>query len=235
MCIRESGNPGQDGKCTNFASAFTALSRLNGIPTRYVEGNGGGEVITPQEWESKGYGESTGYSIQEDTRVVTMLHGHAYAEVLMDGLGWLKFEPTSSNQCPTCDGNSATNTGEDDSVEGDGTQPGTDYEINDSDGDGLSDEYEEGIGTDPFNMDTDGDTLPDGSETDTGEYIDVEDTGTSPLTSDTDNDGLEDDEEILCRLYTPLGGKFCSHPLDSDSDNDGLTDGDEYYIYATNR
>ena len=83
-------------------------------------------------------------------------------------------------------------------------------------------------------MDTDGDTLPDGAETNTGEYKDVEDTGTSPLNSDTDNDGLEDDEEILCRLYTPLGGKFCSHPLDSDSDNDGLTDGDEYSNYGTN-
>ena len=36
------GNPGQDGKCTNFASAFTVLARLNGIPTRYVSGNGPG-------------------------------------------------------------------------------------------------------------------------------------------------------------------------------------------------
>ncbi len=227
------GNPGQDGKCTNFASAFTALSRLNNIPTRYVEGNGGGSVVTPEEWESSGYGSSTGYTIEEDTRVVTMLNGHAYAEVLLDGIGWLTFEPTSSNTCPTCDSNTAGTTGEDDTVEGNGTQPGTDYEINDSDGDGLSDEYEEGIGTDPFNMDTDGDSLPDGAETNTGVYIDVEDTGTSPLTSDTDNDGLEDDDEILCRLYS-LSGKFCSHPLDSDSDNDGLTDGDEYSNYGTN-
>ena len=72
-----------------------------------------------------------------------------------------------------------------------------DYDLDD---DGLSDEYEEEIGTDPFNMDTDGDSLPDGIETNTGEYIDIEDTGTSPLTSDTDNDCLEDDDEILCRL-----------------------------------
>ena len=169
------GNPGQDGKCTNFASAFTVLARLNNIPTRYVEGNGGGSVVTPEEWEDSGYGSSTGYTIEEDTRVVTMLNGHAYAEVLLDGIGWLTFEPTSSNTCPTCDSNAAGTTGEDDTVEGNGTQPGTDYEINDSDGDGLSDEYEEGIGTDPFNMDTDGDTLPDGAETNTGEYIDVED------------------------------------------------------------
>ena len=227
------GNPGQDGKCTNFASAFTVLSRLNGIPTRYVEGNGPGSVVTPEEWESSGYGGSTGYSIEEDTRVITMLNGHAYAEVLLDGIGWLTFEPTSSNTCPTCDSNTAGTTGEDDSVEGNGTQPGTDYEISDSDGDGLSDGYELEIGTDPFNMDTDGDTLPDGAETNTGVYIDVENTGTSPLLKDTDGDGLEDDDEILCRLSTTFG-KFCSHPLDSDSDNDGLTDGYEYGNRNTN-
>ncbi|RZD38087.1 MAG: hypothetical protein CXT75_02135 [Methanobacteriota archaeon] len=227
------GNPGSDGKCTNFATAFNVLSRLNGIPTRFVEGNGGGKVITPEEWDSSGYGESTGYSIEENTRVVTMLNGHAYSEILLEGIGWYQMEATSSQTCPTCDGNSATNTGEADNVGGGGTQPGTDYEISDSDGDGLSDEYENGIGTDPFNPDTDGDTLPDGSETGTGIYVNVEDTGTSPLTDDTDEDGLQDDDEILCRLYS-LAGTFCSHPLDSDSDNDGLTDGEEYYTYFTN-
>ncbi|MCH2421267.1 MAG: hypothetical protein MK215_04905 [Candidatus Poseidoniia archaeon] len=225
-------NSAMSGKCTNFAAAFTVLSRLNGIPSRYVEGNGPGDIVTPEDWESSGYGESTGYSIEEDTRVVTMLNGHAYVEVLFDGLGWLIFEPTSSTQCPTCDMNAAITTGEADNVEGNGTQPGTDYEINDSDGDGLSDEYEAGIGTDPYNPDTDGDSLPDGAETGTGIYVDMEDTGTSPLTNDSDNDGLEDDDEILCRLYT-LSGRFCSHPLDSDSDNDGLLDGDEYYNHGT--
>ena len=114
------GNPTQDGKCTNFASAFTILSRLNGIPTRYVEGNGPGDVVTPEEWQASGYGDSTGYSIEENTRVVTMLNGHAYAEVLLDGIGWLTFEPTSSNQCPTCDMNSGATTGEDDTVVGNG-------------------------------------------------------------------------------------------------------------------
>ncbi|MFL2941693.1 MAG: transglutaminase domain-containing protein [Candidatus Poseidoniales archaeon] len=220
------GNPTQDGKCTNFASAFTLLSRLNGIPTRYVEGNGPGDVVTPEEWQASGYGDSTGYSIEENTRVVTMLNGHAYAEVLLDGIGWLTFEPTSSNQCPTCDMNSGATTGEDDTVVGNGTQPGTDYIMSDSDGDGLSDEYEEGIGTDPFNIDTDGDGLEDGAETNTGVYVDDFDTGTDPTTSDTDGDGLEDEYEINGRLKTN-GFNFFSNPFDSDSDNDGLSDGEE--------
>ncbi len=228
------GNGDTDGKCTNFASAFTVLSRISGIPTRYVEGNGPGEVITPEGWQNSGYGESTGYQIEEDTRIITMLNGHAYAEVLFDEIGWITFEPTSSTTCPTCDPNGATTTGDDDTVVGNGTQPGTNYEITDSDGDGLSDEYEIGIGTDPNNPDSDYDTLPDGVESNSGVFVDVDtDTGTSPLLADTDGDGLEDDDEILCRLYS-LSGKFCSHPLDSDTDNDGLSDGDEYYTYSTN-
>ena len=226
------GNEGTDGKCTNFASAFTVLSRLNGIPTRYVEGNGPGEVITPEGWQNSGYGDSTGYQIEEDTRIVTMLNGHAYAEVLFDEIGWLTFEPTSSTTCPTCDPNGATTSGDDDSVVGNGTQPGTNYQMTDTDDDGLTDEYEIGIGTDPNNPDSDFDTLPDGAETNTGIYVNNENTGTDPLSADTDNDGLEDDDEILCRLFT-LTGKFCSHPLDSDTDNDGVTDGDEYSLYDT--
>ncbi|MBJ35115.1 MAG: hypothetical protein CMB62_00665 [Euryarchaeota archaeon] len=222
------GNSGNDGKCTNFASAFTVLSRISGIPTRYVEGNGPGEVITPEGWQDSGYGESTGYQIEENTRIVTMLNGHAYAEVLFDEIGWLTFEPTSSTTCPTCDQNGATTTGDDDTVVGDGTQPGTDYEISDADDDGLSDEFEIGIGTDPNNPDTDGDTLPDGAESDTGTFENPEKTGTNPLLADTDGDGLNDNEEIFCLYYT-YSGKFCSHPLDSDTDNDGLSDGDEYH------
>ena len=75
------------------------------------------------DFDLPGYGESTGYSIEEDTRVITMLHGHAYAEVLLDELGWVEFEPTSSTQCPTCDMNAQTTTGEADNVVGNGTQP----------------------------------------------------------------------------------------------------------------
>ena len=227
------GNSAYSGKCTNFASAFTVLSRLSGIPTRYVEGNGPGEVITPQAWQDSGYDESTGYQIQEDTRIVTMLNGHAYAEVLFDEIGWLTFEPTSSTSCPTCDANGGTTTGDDDSVVGNGTQPGTDYVMSDTDGDGLSDEYEMGIGTDPNNPDSDGDTLPDGSETNSGIFINNENTGTDPLNSDSDYDGLKDNEEVLC-LKSSFIGPFCSLPLDSDTDNDGLSDGDEIYLYDTN-
>jgi hypothetical protein len=46
-------------------------------------------------------------------------------------------------------------------------------------------------------IDRDEDTLPNGVETNTGTFVDGNDTGTSPALSDTDGDGFDDDVEIL--------------------------------------
>ena len=86
----------------------------------------------------------------------------------------------------------------------------------DTDGDGLSDEKEKELGTDPLKADTDGDGLDDGKE--------VHDTKTDPLKADTDDDGLSDKEEI------DLG----TDPNNPDTDGDGLLDGDEVHKTKTN-
>ncbi|MEM7246799.1 MAG: FG-GAP-like repeat-containing protein [Acidobacteriota bacterium] len=86
----------------------------------------------------------------------------------------------------------------------------------DSDGDGLSDDAEALLGTDPMNPDTDGDGLTDGQEVDT--------TGTDPLMADTDGDGLSDGAEVLTHG---------TDPLDADSDDDELSDGDEIGMHGT--
>ena len=78
----------------------------------------------------------------------------------------------------------------------------------DTDGDGLTDEEELNLGTDPNNSDTDGDGLSDADEVDAG---------TDPSNSDSDNDGLLDGEEEA------LG----TDPNNSDTDGDGLSDADE--------
>ena len=78
----------------------------------------------------------------------------------------------------------------------------------DTDGDGLTDEEEEALGTDPLDPDTDGDGVSDGDEVALG---------TDPLDPDTDGDGLSDGDEVA------LG----TDPLDPDTDGDGLSDGDE--------
>jgi LPXTG-motif cell wall-anchored protein len=45
-------------------------------------------------------------------------------------------------------------------------------------------------------VDRDEDTLLDGVETDTGTFVDEDDTGTSPTSADTDGDGFEDGQEV---------------------------------------
>ncbi|MFZ3137149.1 MAG: alpha/beta fold hydrolase [Thermodesulfovibrionales bacterium] len=83
-------------------------------------------------------------------------------------------------------------------------------ENNDRDHDGLTDEQELALGTDPANPDTDGDGIKDGEE-----YV----RGTNSLMGDTDGDGYSDSVEVL------VG----TDPLDStdvppDLDNDKIPD-----------
>jgi type II secretory pathway pseudopilin PulG len=102
----------------------------------------------------------------------------------------------------------------------------------DSDGDGLTDNQELEIGTDPFNPDTDGDGLSDGEE--------VLRRNTDPLNPDTDADALTDGDEVLIHNTDPLNPdtendklndgeeiRLGTDPNNPDTDNDRLIDGDE--------
>ena len=99
---------------------------------------------------------------------------------------------------------------------------------NDTDGDGLEDEVENLIGTDPELEDTDGDGLTDYQEL----YL----TFTNPLNTDSDDDGIDDAEEDLdsdglTNISELQRGLDLSNP---DSDRDGLSDYEEIFIYDTN-
>ncbi|NRT10792.1 gliding motility-associated-like protein [Flavobacterium sp. 14A] len=78
----------------------------------------------------------------------------------------------------------------------------------DCDSDGVTNQDESVLGTDPLKPDTDGDGLTDGEEVTLG---------TNPLNLDTDGDGLKDGEEVI------LG----TDPLNPDTDGDGVIDGVE--------
>ncbi|MEO1830888.1 MAG: hypothetical protein ABGZ08_00030, partial [Akkermansiaceae bacterium] len=52
-------------------------------------------------------------------------------------------------------------------------------------------------------IDTDGDGILDEAETNTGTYIDANDTGTDPLNPDTDGDGFNDGLEALLSTSDP--------------------------------
>ncbi len=77
-------------------------------------------------------------------------------------------------------------------------EPGEDY-----DKDGLSNEKEQSLSTNPYSVDTDNDMLTDGEEISNG---------TNPLNSDSDSDGLDDGIELIANL----------NPLNAVSD--GVTD-----------
>ncbi|NHN40236.1 CAP domain-containing protein [Halorubellus sp. JP-L1] len=79
----------------------------------------------------------------------------------------------------------------------------------DRDRDGLSDDQERLISTDPNDVDTDGDGLNDGTE------VLIE--STDPLNPDTDGDGVDDGEEV----------EIGTDPTRADTDRDGVDDGDE--------
>ena len=68
----------KEGYCSYYASAMCILTRAAGIPARYVEG-----FILPVTADDYGYYH------------VTNQNAHAWAEVYLEGIGWVSFEPTT--------------------------------------------------------------------------------------------------------------------------------------------
>ena len=67
------------GFCEHYASAFTAMMRMGGVPARVVTGYQGGEV-NPVD----------GYF------TVRQADAHAWSEVWLKGRGWVRVDPTSA-------------------------------------------------------------------------------------------------------------------------------------------
>lgn len=87
------------GYCTSFASAAVLILRSQGIPSRYVCGysvdvndSAGSSERTAYERERGGYTVSDVYD--RYTVEVTDSSAHAWAEIYIDGFGWLPFEFT---------------------------------------------------------------------------------------------------------------------------------------------
>lgn len=69
----------RQGYCQQFAATMVHLARVRGIPARFVVG------FLP------GTAQGTG---EEAERVVRAADAHAWPELYLDGVGWLRFEPT---------------------------------------------------------------------------------------------------------------------------------------------
>jgi clumping factor A len=133
--------------------------------------------------------------------------------------------------------NGAIDAGETNPTTGNGADDG-DAANEDSDGDGLSDDLEETLGTDPNDGDSDDDGASDGEEHNPS--LDTDGDGlNNPLDPDSDDDALFDGTEMgkdcggagtdvsagHCRADADPGTR--TSPLDPDTDDGGATDGSE--------
>jgi uncharacterized repeat protein (TIGR01451 family) len=126
-----------------------------------------------------------------------------------------------------------------DEGEGDPNDASDDDDIKDTDGDGLSDDQETTVGSDPNDADSDDDGVPDGQEPNPTDDTDG-DGLINVLDPDSDNDGLfdgtemgfdcdGDDVDASKNTCIPDGdkGATTTSPLDPDTDDGGVSDGIE--------
>jgi hypothetical protein len=74
----------KEGYCVYFATAFTMLCRLSGVPARYVEG-----YYAPPAGSADG------------SRQILASYAHAWSEVYLAGIGWVPFDPTTGGPAYT--------------------------------------------------------------------------------------------------------------------------------------
>lgn len=110
-----------------------------------------------------------------------------------------------------------------------GTNPNVPDANGDADGDGLLNHEEYALGTKGNAPDTDGDGLSDKVETKKGVWTSASDTGTNPLHPDTDGDGLSDGVENPDLPYVNAAQPG-TNPLMADTDGDGFTDQTEVLL-----
>lgn len=65
-----------EGYCVYFATTMTVMLRTQGVPARMVTGYTTGQRIGPNEWVVRGQ------------------NAHAWVEVYLSGVGWVRFDPT---------------------------------------------------------------------------------------------------------------------------------------------
>jgi hypothetical protein len=107
-----------------------------------------------------------------------------------------------------------------------GLNPSVNDAAGDLDSDGSTNLAEYQRLTNPQDNDSDDDTLLDGVETDTGNYVSASNTGTDPLKADTDGDGFGDAVENNSGTFVDATNPG-TDPNRVDTDGDSFTDTEE--------
>ena len=182
----------------------------------------------------------------------------SFATILWFAGSWWHYSCNIKNTCGSNQTIAATNSSKDTSAQDIATSGESETtQVIDTDGDGLSDNEEARLGTDPFLLDTDKDSIPDNEEvgvnldspldTDKDNIIDALDNdddnvgvltiteeliGTSSLRSDTDDDGIADTIEVGNLPNTPIDtdNDGIINALDTDDDDDGLETSSEILL-----
>ncbi len=157
----------------------------------------------------------------------------------MGGTTTSPIDPDTDNGGISDGSEDANKNGRIDAGEGNPNNPADDSTITDTDGDGLSDAFETQIGSNPNDVDSDDDGVPDGQEANPAEDTDG-DGLVNVLDPDSDNDGLFDGTELGLDCSNPATnpaannciadadkGVTTTSPLDPDTDNGGIPDGVE--------
>lgn len=202
----ETGQTNPPAALTNVTAIWASGNNSMAMTTnRMIKGWGG---VTNCTWRVNGLScAATPGGI--GVAVVSLMTSPTNSDTDIDGLldsweflnGLDPLDPADATQDPDNDGltnteefNAGTNPNMPD-TDGDGLSDGDEvhtYHTNplarDTDSDGIHDNSELAIGTDPCNPDTDGDGLSDGEE--------VNIFHTNPLLADTDIDGVNDSDEL---------------------------------------
>jgi clumping factor A len=208
-------------------------------PSDDTDGDGLINVLDPDS-DNDGLADGTELGFDCEDAATDKTKGHCVADGDAGATTTSPIDPDTDRGGVT-DGNEDSNldgvkdVGETDPTVGHGADDGT---LMDGDGDGLSDDTETSIGTDPTDADSDDDGVKDGDEPNFADDSDGDGTKNA-LDEDSDGDGLFDGTELGKDCANPATSAAAGHcvadaddttttnPLDPDSDGGGVKDGEE--------
>lgn len=207
-------------------------------PSDDTDGDGLITVLDPDS-DNDGLFDGTEMGFACDGKGTTASRGHCRADADDGETKTNPLDPDTDHGGVT-DGSEDTNlNGRLDKGELDPNDDADDADVKDTDGDGLSDDLEEFLGSDPEDGDSDDDGVPDGDEANLSDDTDG-DGLTNVLDPDSDNDGLFDgtesgrdckaegtDPDSTTCIPDADKGETTTGVLDPDTDGGGVRDGDE--------